>query len=118
MLSDSDCVAFLQWALPRLRMRWPGFRKVRKQVCKRIRRRIAALELSGIAAYRQWLEDHPGEWEVLDGMCRITISRFYRDRGVFDALAGEILPGLARRAEAELPHTGHPWRGRGPRRVR
>ncbi len=101
MLSDSDCVAFLQWALPRLRMRWPGFRKVRQQACKRIRRRIGALKLSGVAAYRQWLEDHPDEWEVLDGMCRITISRFYRDRGVFDALAADILPGLARRAKAE-----------------
>lgn len=101
MLFDSDCVAFLQWALPHLRMRWPGFRKVRGQVCKRIRRRISALDLSGMAAYRQWLEDHPGEWGILDGMCRITISRFYRDRGVFDALAGQILPGLAGRARAE-----------------
>jgi len=33
-MNDNDCVEFLQWALPRLHLRWPGFRKVRAQVCK------------------------------------------------------------------------------------
>ena len=37
-MKDSDCVTFLQWALPRLHFRWPGFRKVRRQVCRRISR--------------------------------------------------------------------------------
>ena len=32
---------------------------------------------------------------MLDDFCRITISRFYRDRGVFDFLRDEILPKLA-----------------------
>ena len=35
-MEDSQCVAFLQWALPRLGMRWAGFRKVRRQICKRL----------------------------------------------------------------------------------
>src|SRR5947199_9550309 len=29
VMSDPDLVAFLQWALPRLGLRWPGFRTVR-----------------------------------------------------------------------------------------
>jgi hypothetical protein len=29
-MQDSDCVEFLQWALPRLKRPSPGFRKVRK----------------------------------------------------------------------------------------
>ncbi len=94
-MKDPDCTAFLQWALPRLGFRWPGFRKVRRQVCRRIRRRIAELELGGFDDYRCYLEAHERESKRLDGMCRITISRFYRDRKVFERLARRILPQLA-----------------------
>jgi chemotaxis protein methyltransferase CheR len=97
-VTDDECVAFLQWALPRLGLRWAGFRRVRRQVCRRIRRRLAALGLDGLAAYRAHLESHPGEWGALDAFCRIPISRFYRDRAVFEALARLVLPELARAA--------------------
>lgn len=75
-MKDTECVEFLQWALPRLHMRWQGFRKVRGQVCKRIGRRIRELNLGEGADYRTYLESHPAEWSVLDDLCRITISRF------------------------------------------
>jgi chemotaxis protein methyltransferase CheR len=91
-LSDADCVAFLQWALPRLRLRWEGFRKPRRQVCRRIRARIAELGLDGLTAYRAYLEATRAEWAVLDRLCRVTISRFYRDRGIWDALRAELDP--------------------------
>ncbi|UCF04508.1 MAG: chemotaxis protein CheR [bacterium] len=97
-MTDRECTKFLQWCLPQLRMRWGGFRKVRRQVCKRIGRRIGELELTGAAAYRAYLEDHPGEWRRLDSLCRVTISRFYRDRAVFDALRTTVLPEIARTA--------------------
>jgi chemotaxis protein methyltransferase CheR len=100
-MRDADCVDFLQWALPRLAMRWPGFRKVRRQVCKRIARRIGDLGLPGLEAYRQHLMTHPEEWAHLDALCRITISRFYRDRGAFDALRRNILPRVAESATRE-----------------
>lgn len=100
-MTDADCVAFLQWALPRLDMRWTGFRKVRGQVCKRIRRRMAELGLEGYAAYRQLLETDPDEWRVLDECCHITISRFFRDRDVFERLRRSVLPDIARRAIRE-----------------
>lgn len=93
-MKDTACVEFLQWALPQLGKRWPGFRKVRRQVCKRIDRRLAALDLAGVAAYRAYLETHPAEWAILDTFCRISISRFYRDRGVFDCLRAEVGPAL------------------------
>ena len=94
-MKGSSCVRFLQWALPRMGMRWRGFRKVRRQVCRKLQRRVAELDLSGMEAYRRYLEENPGEWPVLDGMCRITISRFCRDRRVFEALGGTVLPSLA-----------------------
>lgn len=92
-----ECTSFLQWALPRLDMRWKGFKKVRNQVCKRIRRRLETLDLESYGAYRTFLEEHPEEWEVLDGLCIVTISRFYRDWAVFDALR-EWLPKAGREA--------------------
>ena len=39
-MTEMDCIAFLQWALPKLGFKWAGYRKVRRQVCKRVRRRI------------------------------------------------------------------------------
>ena len=105
-MKDTLCIDFLQWALPKLGMRWPGFRKVRRQVCQRIDRRCRELGLPDVVAYRTFLGTHPEEWAVLDSFCRIFISRFYRDRGVFDTLRREILPSLAElslaRGEAEL----------------
>lgn len=99
-MKDTECVEFLQWALPRMDMRWRGFRKVRKQVCKRISRRMAELGLTTTTAYRDFLDAHPNEWTVLDSFCRITISRFYRDHSVFRYLGEEILPELAKMAAA------------------
>jgi chemotaxis protein methyltransferase CheR len=94
-MNDSEWVQFLQEVLPRLHLRWQGFRKVRKQVCKRIGRRLRELGLTDIAAYADYLAAHPEEWQTLDRLCRISISRFYRDRGVFDALGNNVLPNLA-----------------------
>lgn len=88
----------LQWALPRMQLRWSGFRKVRRLVCKRIERRRAALGLPDIMAYRQHLEATASEWDELRGLCTIPISRFCRDRGVFEALERIVLPQLAVRA--------------------
>jgi chemotaxis protein methyltransferase CheR len=108
-MRDSDCVAFLQWALPRLHMRWPGFRKVRRTVCKRIDARLKVLGLTDVAAYRVYLDARADEWGVLDGLCSIPISRFYRDRAVFDFLADNVLPELARRAASRQDHELRAW---------
>jgi len=56
---------------------------------------MKTLGLQNLEEYQDWLNSHPSEWKVLDGMCRITISRFYRDWAVFDFLKDEILPHLA-----------------------
>jgi chemotaxis protein methyltransferase CheR len=94
LLTNADCVAFLQWALPRLGLRWQGFRRVRRQVCRRVSRRIADLKLREAGAYRAYLEENDEEWDMLAALCRVTISRFWRDRAVFEALRDEVLPEL------------------------
>lgn len=107
--ADRECVAFLQWALPRLGMRWAGFRRVRRQVCKRLARRVRELGLPDVAAYRSHLETRPEEWQVLDGLCRVTISRLYRDRGVFDCLRDSVLPSLAQAIAARGERVLRAW---------
>lgn len=97
-MKDADCVAFLQWVLPRLGLAWSGYRKVRRQVCKRIARRLRELGLADSRAYREHLESHPAEWQTLAGLCTVSISRFYRDRAVFDCLGKKVFPALARGA--------------------
>ncbi|SRR6267378_2761514 len=91
-MDNRDCTAFLQWALPQRDLRWPGFRKVRHQVYKRLKRRIRELGLDDLAAYRRRLEADPAEWRAFDECCHITISRFFRDQGVFEVLRERVLP--------------------------
>jgi chemotaxis protein methyltransferase CheR len=97
---DDACVAFLQWALPRLGLRWSGYHKVRRQVCRRLAHRVAELGLPDLDAYRARLAEDPAEWGVLAALTPITISRFARDRAVFDALGSEVVPALQRAAHA------------------
>jgi chemotaxis protein methyltransferase CheR len=97
-MNDQECVQFLQRALPRLRLRWSGFRRVRGQVRKRIERRMRELGIPDIGTYERRLASDPDEWSALDRACRITISRFYRDRAVGDHLRDVLLPRLAARA--------------------
>ncbi len=81
-MADQACIAFLKWCLPELGLRWPGYRKVRRLVGKRLTRRLAELGLPDLDAYRALLLREPDEWARLDAMYRIPISRLYRDRDV------------------------------------
>lgn len=70
-------------------------------MCRRVERRFRELGLPGLDAYRAYLEGDPAEWERLDEHCHVTVSRFYRDRAVFDFLRQTVLPALARRAQQQ-----------------
>lgn len=108
-MRDREGVEFLQWALPRLGMRWPGFRRPRRQVLRRVRGRVAELGLEGLEAYREHLERRQGEWDALRLLCRVTISRWFRDREVWSRL-GERLVELA----GERTAAGSTEQGGGP----
>lgn len=108
-MPNDSCTDFLQWALPRLGKRWEGYRKVRGQVCSRLKNRLQELDLRSLEAYQDYLSRHSDEWTRLDAMCRITISRFYRDRGVFDQLRDQVLPALAREHVTREAPRLHAW---------
>lgn len=95
-MSDDAATHFLRWALPRLGKRPNAYDRVQGQVKSRMRDRLHELRLRSFEAYQRYLVKHPEEWTRLDTMCRITISRFYRDPSLFDALRTQFLPRLAR----------------------
>jgi chemotaxis protein methyltransferase CheR len=99
-VTDAEGIEFLRWCLPRLDLRWHGFRRrrIRRRVYRRIEERMRQLALPGVAAYRAYLEDDAAEWVVLDRFCWVPISRFYRDKVVFQFLELTVLPALGARA--------------------
>ena len=99
-MRDGDCVRFLKQWLPRLGLRFAGYRKVRRTVAKRLGRRLRELGLHDLDAYGALLEVVPAERRRLDALCRIPISRFWRDRRVFEGLGEVALPELAAAAAA------------------
>ena len=56
---------------------------------------VSELRLNDVKCYREYLQVHQDEWIYLDSLCRISISRFYRDKGVFDCIGNKVLPALA-----------------------
>jgi chemotaxis protein methyltransferase CheR len=92
-----------------MQMRWSGFRKVRRQVCKRVDRRMKTLGLTHMDEYQDYLETHADEWSILDSLCRVTISRFNRDRGVFETLGDQVLPELVRSVSSRGGDTLRAW---------
>jgi chemotaxis protein methyltransferase CheR len=93
-MRDAACNDLIRWAAAEVGLRFEGFRRVRRQVCKRLLGRMVELALSGPTAYRAYLATHPEERAVLDDLCRVHVSRFHRDRAVFAALRERVLPAL------------------------
>ncbi len=98
-MTDDELVSFLQWALPKIGFRWKGFKKVRRQIGKRLKLRLSELDLYDIGAYKELLQTAPAEWGVFKSFCNITISRFYRDKAVFKTIQENVFPDLIKLAK-------------------
>jgi chemotaxis protein methyltransferase CheR len=70
---------------------------------------MEALGLPGPDEYRARLKRDPRERALLDSFCRITISRFWRDRAVFDRLRDDLLPALAELTRARGERALRSW---------
>jgi chemotaxis protein methyltransferase CheR len=108
-MADQELIAFLRSWLPRLGLRWPGYRKVRGLVRKRLQRRLGELGLPDLSAYQDLLVSDLAEQARLEAMCRIPISRFYRDRAIFDVISRRLLPKVAGRAAARGDNAVRCW---------
>jgi len=83
---------FLKAACPPAALKWRKYR--RRAARHRIDRRLASLGLADYADYLAWLRSHPDEAAALADRMRVTVSRFFRDRQSWQALAGKVLPKL------------------------
>ncbi len=95
MLTDAD----FRKLLDHYDRPWRGFRKVRKGVLKRIRGHMASLHCSSISEYIDILKRYPAAEEILQSHLRITISRFNRDRYLWDYLAEHTFPCLLQQSD-------------------
>lgn len=93
MLSDDD----FRLLLDRLDRPWSGFRKVRKSVKKRLRRHMENLQCLTIEDYLRRIGADPAARGECEQRMIVTISRFFRDRRLWDQLQTRILPSLAAR---------------------
>ncbi len=91
MLSDDEFRILLQhYDRP-----WSGYRKIRKGVKKRIRRHMELLDCATVDAYLQVLKDQPDQEAECRKNLLVTISRFWRDRRLWEYLQHHLLPAIS-----------------------
>jgi len=80
--------------LHHLGLSWTGYRKVRKGVKKRVSRHMLALKCSNMSEYLTELDRNKDAKQDCDRLMTVSISRFFRDKRMWECLSEEILPGL------------------------
>jgi chemotaxis protein methyltransferase CheR len=90
MLSDRE----FQQLLSYLDRPWAGFRKVRKGVKKRVRRHMEVLECTTIDQYISKVEQDLKARVQCEQCLTVTISRFFRDRWMWEHLKKNVLHDL------------------------
>jgi chemotaxis methyl-accepting protein methylase len=73
---------------------WAGYRKVRKGVKKRIARHMQELQCPAMDAYLELLASDGDALEQCRLRMTVSISRFFRDRQLWQGLQDRILPEL------------------------
>lgn len=73
---------------------WNGYRKVRRGVKKRVVRHMQQTDCRTMQAYFSLLNQNKEAKQLFNCLMTVSISRFFRDRQLWDVLGAEILPGL------------------------
>ncbi len=80
--------------LNRFGFSWPGYRKVRKGVKKRISRHMKALGCRNVAEYLVALDNSGDVRQHCELLMTVSISRFFRDKEFWKTLEIKLLPDL------------------------
>ncbi|MFP5213637.1 MAG: CheR family methyltransferase [Acidobacteriota bacterium] len=78
-------------------------------VLRRLARRLIATGSGTYGMYRAYLGAHPGEYDLLLKDLTIKVSRFFRNREMFDLLSETVLPGLIEARKAQGGGTIRIW---------
>ncbi|MGZ3525610.1 MAG: CheR family methyltransferase, partial [Thermodesulfobacteriota bacterium] len=88
---------FLKEVAPLFGLQWRAFR--RRGVKRKIERRLAQFGLSHFDEYLIKINEDPEEQVRLSEILTVTISRFYRDRKLFELVENSIIPALIQNKE-------------------
>jgi len=91
---------FLRAVAPLFGLQWRPFH--RRGIKRKVERRVAEIGLSGFEEYLLKVKKDPEEQLLLHKILTVTISRFFRDKEVFDALRRSIVPDLLKQDRGEL----------------
>jgi chemotaxis protein methyltransferase CheR len=73
---------------------WSGYRKVRKGVKKRISRHMQELKCTNIDAYLNLMNQSAELRQECEKRMTVSISRFFRDRQLWQGLEDDLLPRM------------------------
>lgn len=88
--------------LQRFGLSWKGYRKVRKGVKKRIRRHMRELGCQTVEAYLDELDKCEEVSQQCERLMTVSISRFFRDRRLWQVLQEEALPSLIEKEKEKI----------------
>jgi chemotaxis methyl-accepting protein methylase len=88
-----DDLSFSQ-LLEYLRLSWPGYRKVRMGVKKRVCRHMQDLGCRNMREYLEQLERREEVRRQCEQLMTVPISRFFRDQRLWEAMENQIMPEL------------------------
>jgi len=86
---------FLKEVAPLFGLQWRPFR--RRGVIRKIERRLAEVGLPHFDEYLFKVRKDPEERGRLSEILTVTISRFYRDRKVFDLIEHSVIPAILKK---------------------
>jgi chemotaxis protein methyltransferase CheR len=73
---------------------WDGYRKARRGLKKRICRHMHELGCRAMQEYSLALDQNKDAMQPCERLMTVSISRFFRDRGLWQTLENEILPTI------------------------
>jgi chemotaxis protein methyltransferase CheR len=86
---------FIKEVVPLLGLSWRPFK--RRGIRRRLERRLVDIGVSSFAEYGSRVKKDAGEQAHLSRILTVTISRFFRDRDVFNQLETSIFPAILER---------------------
>jgi chemotaxis methyl-accepting protein methylase len=89
---------FVKETAPLLDLQWRRFK--RGGIKRKVERRITELGLSRFEDYLLRMKNDPDEKSCLSQILTVTITRFFRDKEVFDTLENSVLPSMVGRKGA------------------
>jgi chemotaxis protein methyltransferase CheR len=92
-MSTMDDAAFGK-ILQFFRLSWQGYRKVRKGVKKRVASHMQSTNCRTVDEYLATLDNHPEELQRAVELLTVSISRFFRDRRLWEVLQERLVPKL------------------------